>query len=83
MNTCIKRLKAFLVLRVRNIDFSIALKHVEISNLLFFNFLDLDKFMTVSLALPPSLTTSLFLARNTFGADNLDDLVVFNLEVVI
>ena len=38
--------------------------------------------LIVSLALPPlALTTSLLSALNIFGADSLDDPVVFNMEI--
>ena len=42
---------------------------------------NLDESTTISSALPPSPTTSLFLALNAFGANNLDDPIVFNIEV--
>ena len=79
MNTYRKRLKASLASRVRNIDSLAALKYVEISDFLFFDFL--NKSTTVSSALPPIPTTLLFLALNAFEVDNLDDLVVFNIKI--
>ena len=81
MNVCLKLLKGFLALGVRNINFLIALEHITISNFSFSNFLDLDESITVLSTLSPPSTTSLFSALNAFGADNPDDPVVFNIEV--
>ena len=85
INTCFKWLKAFLALGVKNIGFPIASmskKCVEILDFLFFDFLDLDEFLTVLLTLLPLFpTTSLASAPNVFGANFLDDSVVFNIEV--
>ena len=47
--------------------------------LTFWLFDDLDESTTVSSALSPPPTTSSFSALNAFGADNLDDPVVFNI----
>ena len=83
MNAYLKRLKAFLALGVWNIGFSVAPisdECVEISNLLFFDFLNLDKFLNILSTLLPTPTTSLSSALNIFGTES-DDLVVFNMEV--
>ena len=77
MNACFKRLKIFLILRVKNIGSPIASKYIEISDFSFFDFLDLDESTTVSLALSPLSTTLLFLTLDAFGVDNPDDPIVF------
>ena len=41
----------------------------------------LDKFITVLLTLPVSLTTLLFFVLNIFRANSLDNLVVFKKEI--
>lgn len=50
--------------------------------LIFLDFLDIGKFLNISSALLPlRLTTPLLLALHTFGANNLDNPVVFNFKV--
>lgn len=65
--------------RVRNIGFYIALIDIKFLTLLFFDFLDWNKFLDILSALLP-LWTTLFLAPNFFKA-NLDNPVVLNIEV--
>ena len=85
INTGLKWLKIFLVSKFRKIDFPIArifCARVKFSDFLFFDFLDLDKFLTVSLVLlPPSQITLFSSVLNTFKANISDNLVVFNIEV--
>ena len=76
VNACLKWLKAFLVSEVRNVDFSIALIRVQILDFAFFDFLDLNKF----LSLQPPPTTSLSLARSSLRAE-FDGPIIFNIEV--
>ena len=83
INACFKRLKASLATGVRKVVSPIAQiskKRVKISDLSFFDFLDLDEFLTVSLALPSTPTTLLLSILYAFGAKS-DDPVVFNMEV--
>ena len=83
INACLKKLKASLMLGIRKVGSSVASiseECIKISNLLFFDFLEIDEFLTVSLALPPTPTTSLLSALNAFRI-KFDDLVVFNIEV--
>lgn len=58
---------------------------IEISNFVFFNFLDLNKFLIVLSTLPQviSLTILLLLALNAFRTNILKDLIVFNIKVNI
>lgn len=69
----------------RKIDFLVASifdTSVKFPDLLFVNFLDLNKSTTVLLALllsPP--TTSLLLALKAFEADFPNNLVVFNIKI--
>ena len=67
---------------VRNVGFPIALifVHVEILDLSFFDFLDLDEFLTVLLALLLPTPTTSFSVASILEADS-DDLIVFNIEV--
>ena len=85
INACFKRLKTSLASEVRNIGFPIAQivgTCVKFLDLLFFNFLNLDKFLIVSSALPPLLpTTSSLLALNAFGANFSYRLVDFNIKI--
>ena len=81
MNVCLKQLKAFLAPEVRKEGSPIAPiigTRVEFLDLSFFDFLDLDKFLIVSLALPPPPPTTSFSAP--LEADP-DDPVVFNIDV--
>ena len=83
INACFKWLKASLVQRVRKIGFPIALiseERVKISDLSFFNSLHLDESLIISLALPSTLTISLLLVLNAFGAKS-DNPVIFNIEI--
>lgn len=64
-------------------SFSIALIRVKFSKFFFFDFLDLNIFLTILLAfllLKPS-TTLLLSALNTFEANIPDDPIVFNIKV--
>ena len=60
MKACLKRLKASLALGVKNVYSPVApiiATYIRFWDLLFFNFLDLDKFLIILLALPlPSPT---------------------------
>ena len=75
MNASFKWLKAFLALGVRKLGSPVTpIFGIHV------NFL--DKFLIVSLALPPPLpTTLLSSALNLFGADSSDNPVVFNRKV--
>ena len=85
MNACLKRLKVSLASGVRKVGSPVAPivdTRVKFSDLLFFNFLDLDECFIVSLILLPSPPTNLLLpALNAFGANSSNDLVVFNIEM--
>ena len=75
INASCKWLKVFLALGVRKLGFPIAIIFGKRVNFL-------DEFLTVSLALSPSLLkTSLSSVLNAFGANSLDDLIVFNIKV--
>ena len=67
------------MLKIRKVDFSIALKfsiYIKFQDLLFFNWL--DEFATVLLALVLLLLITLLLStQNAFEA-NSDDLIIFN-----
>lgn len=69
---------------VRNISFLVDLMfvYVGISDFAFFDFLDLNKFLTISSASLPllTLTTLLSSSSNTFEA-KFDNPVIFNIEV--
>ena len=85
INACFKWLKASLALGVKKIGSPIALIvgiRVEFPDLLFFDFLDLDEFLIVSLTLllPPP-TTLLLPALNVFRVNFSDDLIIFNIKV--
>ena len=75
INASYKCLKAFLVLGVRKLGSPIAL--------IFGIYVDfLNKFLIILLALlPPLPTTLLSLALNAFGANSLNNLVIFNIKV--
>ena len=74
-----------LALRVKKICFFIAIifdLYINFLDLLFFDLLDLDKFITVLLAfLLLFPTILLLLALNVFKAEFLYDLIVFNIEI--
>ena len=79
MNISRKWLKAFLASGVRKVGSPVA--PIFGTRIKFLDFLFLDKFTTVLLALPSTPTTSLSSTLNVFGADSSDDPVVFNKEV--
>ena len=79
INAYLKWLKVFLVLKIKKVDFFVALIFDKCIN--FLDLLFLDKFIIVSLALLLlSLTTLLLSALNTFGAKS-NDLVIFNKKI--
>ena len=79
MNASRKWFKAFLASRIRKLGSPVA--PIFGTHVKFLDFLFLDKFTTIPLALSPSSpTTSLSSALNAFGAD-FDNPVVFNREV--
>lgn len=69
--------------KIRNISFFIALIHIAFSDLLFFDILDLNKFLTVLLAFSLLIHSkiSLLLVPSTIKANILNNLVIFNIEV--
>lgn len=84
INIYFKQLKKNLALKIRKINFPKALKFSKYQvflDLLFFNFLNFDKFLIISsillLSSQPSLLLSVF---NTFIADYLNNLVIFNIK---
>ena len=80
INASCKWLKAFLALGVRKLSFPIA--PIFGTRVKFLDFLFLDKFTTVLLALPlPPPTTSLSSDLNVFRANSLNHPVVFNKKV--
>ena len=84
INVSYKYLKVFLALKVRKIGSSIIPIfgiYVQFLDLLFFDFLNLDKFLDILLALPPTLTILLLLALNAFKA-KFDDAVVLNSKII-
>lgn len=81
INIYYKWLKTFLVSKVRNIGSPITLKYIKFSDLMFFKFLKLDKFLTILLAFL-LLTFSLILLLsilNVFETNILNNLVIFNI----
>ena len=75
VNASLNWFKTFLTSRVKNLSFSVAL-------IFGIHVLDGGEFLTGSLALPPTPLTNLLLsALNVFGADHLNDPVVFNIAV--
>lgn len=79
-----KLLKAFLALEVSKVSFLITLIfdiYIKFSNLLFFDFLNLDKFLIVLSTLLLLFLT--ILLSPTLGACRVksDNLVVFNIEI--
>ena len=62
---------------------SIFEEYDELLDLLFFDFLDLNKFLNILSALLLPSKTSLSSALNAFVANNLNNLVVINIEVSI
>lgn len=84
MNTCFKWLKAFLVPKVRKkgtLIAPISYIYIEFPDFSFFDVLGLNKFLTILLALPPTLITSLSLALNIFGVNISNNPVIFNIKV--
>ena len=80
-NTCFKKLKAFLVLEIRNISSFVTLIRIKFLNFSFFNFLYLDKFLNILLALLSTSKILLLLVLKVVKANLLDDLVVFNIKI--
>ena len=84
-------MKASLVSKVRKLGFSKSMAFTDWSDhwdfstfrllMTFQIFYDLDKSITILSALSLSPSISLFSVLNISGADNLDNLVVFNIEV--
>lgn len=74
--------KVFLILELRNIDFFIILIYIKFLNLLFFNFLDLGKFLTILSTLSPFISSTILLlsAFNVFRVYS-DNSVFFNIKV--
>ena len=84
INTFRKQLKTFLALKARKIGFFIVLIfdiYIKYLHLLFFNLLDLDKFIIISSTLSTLLTTLLLLAKNVFKTNSANDLVFFNIKI--
>ena len=78
INTSRKWLKVFLVLDIKKLGLSVApIFGIYVK---FLNFLFLDKFTTIPLALLSTLITSLSLALNTFAAES-NDPVAFNSKI--
>ena len=65
------------MLKVRKIGFFAALIYVRFLNFLFFDFLNLDKFLNISSTLPSTLINLLLLILNIFRAKS----DVFNIKV--
>lgn len=68
---------------IRKIDFfvvPIINIYIKFLDLFFFKFLNLDKFLTILLVLPPLLTILLLLTLNNLGIES-NNPVIFNIEV--
>lgn len=74
INAYCKQLKAFLLLKVKKIDYLVALIYMK-----FLDFLNLNKFLNILLTLL-LLTTLLSSTLSAFGI-KFDNVVVFNIKV--
>lgn len=74
-------MKNFIYIKILEIGFVLVLIYVNISNISFFDFLNLDKFWTVLLPLPSILTTLFSLALYTLEISFLKNIIIFNMKI--